>query len=281
MVRASSVVCQSRGCGSVPELPEVETVARVLHPLVAGRTIVNVVSIDTARPADLSAVRGAAILGVRRVGKEVVFDLTGPAGPLWLRVHLRMTGRLVFADDPTDHRRRFARFVLVLDRGGVVLDDARRFGTAFVDRAPPVAPGLDPVTPAFTPARLAELIRGVRAPVKALLLRQDRITGLGNIYASEILFAAGIAPDRPAGTLSRAAVARLHGATVDVLSRAIDACGTTFRDFQDAVGDSGGFQHFLQVYGREGEPCRRCGTPIRRRVQQQRSTFDCPRCQRR
>jgi formamidopyrimidine-DNA glycosylase len=139
---------------------------------------------------------------------------------------------------------------------------------------------MDPLSPHLTPASLGRLIGESRQNVKAWLLRQDRLVGLGNIYASEILFVAGISPLREAGSLSPDEHGRLWRATRRVLRRAIRNCGTTFSDFQDAQGLTGSYQHYLKVYGREDEPCPACRTPVVRIVQQQRSTYYCPRCQR-
>jgi formamidopyrimidine-DNA glycosylase len=170
---------------------------------------------------------------------------------------------------------------LALDRGFILFGDVRRFGTMrLTSRAEDLVPGgLDPVGPDFTVAALAALLEGARQPLKPWLLRQDRLVGIGNIYASEILYAARLSPLREAGTLAPAEVRRLHKATVDILRWGIECGGTTFSDFADAHGASGGFQKKLAVYGKAGEPCRRCRTPIVRVVQQSRATFYCPACQ--
>ena len=138
--------------------------------------------------------------------------------------------------------------------------------------------GVEPLSPELTPAVYAGLLDGSAQPLKPWLLRQDRLVGLGNIYASEILHAARLSPFREAGSLDRNEVRRLHGATRRILERAIRACGTTFSDFQDARGVEGSYQRYLAVYEREGRPCRRCRAPIERVVQQQRSTYYCPQC---
>jgi formamidopyrimidine-DNA glycosylase len=140
-------------------------------------------------------------------------------------------------------------------------------------------PGVEPLSRHLTATTLGELLGHSRQPLKIWLLRQDRLVGLGNIYASEILFAARLSPLRPAGDLSPEEVQRLHRAMRRVLRAAIDCCGTTFSDFQDAHGAAGSFQECLAVYSRAGDPCHLCETPVKRLVQQQRSTFWCPRCQ--
>ncbi|NIM61201.1 MAG: DNA-formamidopyrimidine glycosylase, partial [Acidobacteria bacterium] len=140
--------------------------------------------------------------------------------------------------------------------------------------------GVDPLSEAMTIERLAEMAAAARQNMKAFLLRQDRIVGLGNIYASEILYDARISPRRRATALRPAEIKRLHASTQKILRRAIENCGTTFSDFQDAHGVTGSYQQYLGVYDREDEPCGRCGRKIRRIVQQQRSTYYCGGCQR-
>lgn len=170
---------------------------------------------------------------------------------------------------------------MVFSRGALLFYDQRRFGTLEILSQPPEeeARGVEPLSPALTTAVLRELLAGSRQEIKAWLLRQDRLVGIGNIYASEILFTAGIHPLRLAGSLSAAESAALKKAVRQILALAVKHCGTTFSDFQDAAGESGGFARFLKVYQRAGQPCRRCATPVERLVQQQRSTFYCPRCQ--
>jgi len=267
----------------VPELPEVETVARQLEPRLVGRTVRRLQIFDPRlRNARTPRVAGRSILAVARLGKRVLIELSPAAGAragLWLAVHLRMTGRLLWTDEPSDRKHLRARFQL--DRGELLFRDSRRFGTfdwyrSAADAAPA---GLDPLSPDLTPRQLGDLLRGSTQSLKAWLLRQDRLVGLGNIYASEILHAARLSPFREARTLTRAEVERLHRCTRRILERAIRNCGTTFSDFRDARGMSGSYQQLLAVYDREGRPCRRCRVAVERVVQQQRSTFFCPGCQ--
>jgi formamidopyrimidine-DNA glycosylase len=270
----------------MPELPEVETVARQLAPRLTGASVRSFRIYDPLlRSGPTPRLAGRKILDVGRSGKQVLFTLSpGGAGgrPLWLAVHLRMTGRLIWTDNdtavPGDHLR--ARFVL--DHGRLSFVDPRRFGTMrwFHTKADSDPLGVDPLDPELTPRRLAGLIGDSGQNVKAWLLRQDRLVGLGNIYASEILYRARLSPFRQAGSLSAAEVRRLLSATRSILRRAIDNCGTTFSDFQDASGLEGSYQRYLKLYDREDRPCRRCRSPIRRVVQQQRSTYYCPDCQR-
>jgi formamidopyrimidine-DNA glycosylase len=165
--------------------------------------------------------------------------------------------------------------------------DPRRFGalalapTAAVEAHPWLARlGPEPLGPAFDTAHLARIAHGRAAPIKALLLDQRAVAGIGNIYACESLFLAGIAPTRPAGRIAEARLDRLAAAIRQTLEAAIRAGGSTLRDHAAPSGELGYFQHAFQVYGREGAPCPACGAPIRRRVQSGRSTFHCPRCQR-
>lgn len=270
----------------MPELPEVETIARQLDAALAG---VRLRTVDIRDPklrlAGASRLGGCRIAGVRRCGKLVVLELIPPRRrqvALWLCVHLRMTGRLLWyggRGEPPDLRR--ARAVLTLDRGTLVFRDTRRFGTlALYDNLAEVLPaGVEPLSAELDRARLTELLAKSPTPLKPWLLRQDRLVGIGNIYASEICFAARLDPRRPAGGLSRAERGRLLRAIRRVLRAAILHCGTTFSDFQDSRGRTGGYVRYLKVYGRAGRPCRACGTPVEQFVQRQRSTFRCPSCQ--
>jgi len=269
----------------VPELPEVETVARQLAPLLAGQRVAGLTLLDRARLPlpGRGRLRGRRIARVFRAGKQVLLELRArAAAPLWLAVHLRMTGRLVYRPGARRVGRRHLRAVLRLERGWLLFYDPRRFGTLALHESPAgFAPaGVEPLSPALTAARLGALLETSRQPLKLWLLRQDRLVGLGNIYASEILFHARLHPERPASSLRREEVARLHRALRRVLRWAIDCCGTTFSDFQDAHGVSGAFGACLAVYGRAGEGCGRCGGTIERRVHGQRSTYFCPGCQR-
>jgi len=271
----------------MPELPEVETVARQLRPLVCGRRVERLEIVDRAKIAPPPVpLAGRRLSQVLRVGKRVLFGLDTAVprlDPLWLAVHLRMSGRLIWTRDRALLSGPHVRARLHLEGGAVVFVDPRRFGTFswLGSTGEADAGAVDPVDSAFTIERLAELVRGSRQALKPWLLRQDRLVGIGNIYASEILWHARLSPFRRAGSLSRPEVARLHAATRAVLSAAIENCGTTFSDFQDAHGLTGAYQGYLAVYEREAGPCPRCGTPVRRRAQGQRSTYWCPACIRR
>jgi formamidopyrimidine-DNA glycosylase len=251
------------------------------------------------------AVTGATIESVTRRGKFLVFRLAD--GRVWWS-HLRMTGQ--WRVDPPPGTRGgggrirepsdsssaandadpYARAVFELDDGSVLtFVDVRTLGEMEILPAAgwarrEAAMGLEPLSPAFTPEALSRLLAASRRPVKEFLLDQTRVAGIGNIYASEALWRAGISPRRRARNVGPVRARRLHRAIVDVLSEAIEKAGTTLgetsQDYVDSEGVPGGFQEFLAVYDREGEPCRRCRTPIRRIVQGQRSTYYCPRCQR-
>jgi len=268
----------------MPELPEVETVARRLAAHATGRRILAVHVLDEKQDGvALARLVGNRIATVRRMGKQCVLELRRPRRrhvERYLAVHLRMTGHLYWADALPDDVRHL-RVRLDLDRGMVLFEDLRRFGrlTVHEDLASLEPVGLDPTTADFTTAALHRLLADSRQPIKPWLLRQDRLVGLGNIYASEILFAARILPDRAAGSLDAGERRRLHRATRQILRRAIDAAGTTYYALEAGRRVRGTFREQLAVYGQDGDACRRCGEPVRRSVQAQRSTYYCAGCQ--
>ncbi|MGI8506837.1 MAG: bifunctional DNA-formamidopyrimidine glycosylase/DNA-(apurinic or apyrimidinic site) lyase [Solirubrobacteraceae bacterium] len=271
----------------MPELPEVETIRRQLGPHLVGRTIVAVEILDPrwTRPVPPSVVEellhGRRVQAVRRSGKYLVWELSGD---LHLLVHLRMTGSLLVhpAVEPLHTRVRFE-----LDGGDRVLYvDPRRFGTGHVlagtdarDAYLAQRIGVEPLTPEFTPEHLRAIARGRRAPVKSFVLDQRRIAGVGNIYADEALFRARIHPLRPAGALTRSQLSDLREAIERALLAGIEAKGATISDFRDVDGARGSFQDRFLVHRREGEPCPRCGTAIRKIVVGGRGTYVCERCQ--
>ena len=271
----------------MPELPEVETIRRQLAPYLEGRTIVRAVLGDPrftrpAAPAEVqAALIGARIESLGRRGKYLIWSLSGDRH---LLVHLRMTGALLYdAAAPVLHGRSWFE----LDDGHrVVYVDPRRFGTAHL-LASTVARdayldqrlGVEPLTPGFTVAHLRALARGVRAPVKAFVLDQRRIAGVGNIYADEALYRARIHPLRPAGRLSTAQLGALRDAIEDALRAGIEAKGATIDDFRHIDGATGSFQDLFLVHRREGEPCLTCATVVRKLVVGGRGTYVCERCQ--
>jgi len=269
----------------VPELPEIETVVRGLAPELAGKRVVGV-SVREARlrggvAADFAErLTGRQIAGVGRRGKYLLAALDD--GRTWL-VHLGMTGRLTLSSSGSATERH-DHIVIELDDGRVLTyNDARRFGRMAVLEpgalAAETGTGIEPLGPEFTGAALFALTRGRRTSVKALLMDQRRIAGLGNIYVNEILFHAGIRPGRRAARLAREDCARIVTATRAVLADAIRRGGSSISDYRDGLGRPGWFQLRHRVYDRVGEPCRRCRTPIRGRVIVGRSSFYCPRCQ--
>jgi len=277
----------------MPELPEVETIRRQLAPVVEGR-VLRELRIDDARwcrplaPGELqAAVQGRRVERLDRRGKYLVW---GFEGEVFLLGHLRMTGTLLV--DPERHaeeRMRYERVRLRFADAGpdVAFCDPRRFGTGelalgeaareafFAARL-----GIEPLGPEFTTAALRAAARGRRAPIKAVLLDQRRIAGVGNIYADEALFRARIHPLRPAGTVKTPQLHELRDAIVDVLEAGIGAGGATIDDFRHADGVEGAFQHEFLVHRRRGEPCPRCGTPIVKFVAAGRGTYACEHCQR-
>lgn len=268
----------------MPELPEVEAVVRSLRPGLEGARLKRLrLFDDRLRPLPLAAVANRDVLRVERSGKNILVGLGGGGRPpRWLAIHLRMTGKLVWASHVAEEDAGRVRARLELDREDLLFVDTRRFGTLRItptrDAAGPA--GMDPFAPALGARRLTGMLEGSRQAIKAWLLRQDRIAGLGNIYASEILHAAAIHPQREAGRLTATETARLLRAMRRILRRAIEAGGTTVSDYRGARDQPGTFQTRLRVYGREGQPCARCRSTIRRTVTQGRSTFYCPTCQR-
>ncbi len=275
----------------MPELPEVETIRRHLAPALEGRTILRARILKDDIALDLPSGRalarrlaGRRIDSVGRRGKYLLLELDD--GRV-LQVQLRMSGRFAIGA-PRPHPEHFthlaARFEL--DDGQVLFyDDVRRLGgfrllSAKRWRELETRLGPEPLSDSFTAAVLGGRLAGRRAPIKNALLDQSRIAGIGNIYASEALYRARIDPRRPSRSLRTAEIRRLHRAIRRVLRESIERAGTTLRDYRTANGGSGEFQSALRAYGREGEPCPRCGATIRRLVQAGRSTFLCPACQR-
>jgi formamidopyrimidine-DNA glycosylase len=270
----------------MPELPEVETTRRGLAPFLVGRRV-TALAIRQPRlrwpiPAALRRhLPGQRIEEVTRRAKYLI--VRTEAGSALM--HLGMSGSLrVLRDDlpagPHDH------YDWRLDSGDVLrYTDPRRFGCLLWQKPGTVHPllaglGPEPLAAEFDGDHLWRIARGRTAPVKALLMDQRVVVGVGNIYAAEALFAAGIRPGRAAGSVSRTRYAHLADAVKRILRYAIERGGTTLRDFLGPDGSPGYFEQELAVYGRGGEPCRVCGTPIRAFVLGQRSTFHCPRCQR-
>lgn len=270
----------------MPELPEVEITRRGIAPCLQER-IVSAVRVREPRlrylvPDDLADhVVGRAVLAVRRRGKYLLVEFADGC----LLIHLGMSGslRVVAADLlPGKHDH----FDLVIGAEAVRLRDPRRFGAVLWLTAPVAAHpllaglGLEPLEEGFDGPALYALCRGRRTPIKQLIMDSHLLVGVGNIYASESLFRAGIHPQTPAGRLSRQRCARLAERIRETLQDALRAGGSSLRDFVHSDGSSGYFQQQYKVYGRAGEPCRICGKAIKRSVMGQRATFWCPHCQR-
>jgi formamidopyrimidine-DNA glycosylase len=280
----------------MPELPEVETIARGLHKRVAGDTIQSIWLGEKPEPLKSSpreiarVLEQSKILQVRRVGKHIVFDLRQASrGRVrdqrrgqWV-IHLGMTGRLQVAQ-PNDEIAKHTHAIARLASGREVrFIDPRRFGRLAVvesrssSSAGFEAPGDEPLD--SQAARFIELFRGRKTPIKSALLNQKLLSGVGNIYADESLFRAGIRPRRRAASLTREQLRKLHGAVQEVLREAIELGGSSVSDYVNADGEEGFFQLQHRVYGREGEPCLVCGTPIKRVVIAGRSSHYCSHCQ--
>jgi formamidopyrimidine-DNA glycosylase len=273
----------------MPELPEAETIVRGLRPAITGRRItrVEVLKPDVLRESKRTfgpKVRGRTIAGVERRAKNVLIMLDQGRR---IAVNLGMTGSLLpfsttprGARTPTHPAVRF-RFA---DGSLLVFNDTRRFGTVeclmdgqWEEREARFGP--EPLAPDFTARVLHEALGTSRAPVRSWLLDQRKVAGIGNIYAAEALFLARIHPARPARSIRPREATALHRSIRAVLRDAIDEGGTTIRDYRNAIGGEGGYSRLLFVYGRNGEPCRRCESLIERVVFANRSAFFCPRCQ--
>jgi len=274
----------------VPELPETETIARDLDRAVSGATIVDVVvsRSDVLRelPASRLAERviGATIVRSWRRAKLVVLDLSTDER---LVVQPRFTGALLIDDGALpDEERRYSTVAFLLDDGRALhYRDIRRLGTVTLMSAPRFAAysaklGAEPLDPGFTAEHLSALLRDRRQAVKKVLMDQRLVAGIGNIYANEALWRAGVDPSRAARTLSPREAGALHDAVVQVLQASIAARGTSFRDYRDASGARGSFVEQLAVYGRGGEPCRRCGARlVETHAVDGRTTVLCAHCQ--
>ncbi len=287
----------------MPELPEVETIARGLHKRVSGDCIEEVWLSGKAptfksKPAEIATtLRGTCIATVRRMGKHIVFDLipasekrtrsrlskktskihASAPSPQWI-VHLGMTGRMVVCE-PADENVKHTHAVISLASGRELrFIDSRRFGRlSVVSTGNFEAGGVEPLE--VDREQFVTLFQGRKTPIKSALLNQKLLRGVGNIYADESLFRAGIRPRRRASTLSREQLAHLHGSVQEVLKEAIALGGSSVSDYVDADGEEGFFQLKHRVYGREGERCLSCKAPIKRVVLIGRSSHYCPNCQ--
>ena len=273
----------------VPELPEVETIVRDIRPQLLGRRLISArlwhddVLRGVSRRSLLAGLRGNRIRNVFRRAKHAVLETETRR----LVVQPGMTGSLLVLDQPPTARdKAYAVLTAELDNGrSLLFHDVRRFGTLlWLDPrgwdAYSSAIGPEPLDPGFTPAVLRKLLARSASPVKKVLMDQRALAGVGNIYAQEALFAAGVDPSKPAKAVSAPAARRLHRELVRILRAAIASEGTTVRDYRTGTGKSGSFQFELLVYDREGEPCVRCGTSLAgTHAIDARITVFCHRCQ--
>jgi formamidopyrimidine-DNA glycosylase len=269
----------------MPELPEVETIANGLNKRVAGDRIDSVWVGNKPEPlkssaAEISAtLEGSQVQRVRRVGKHIVFDL-GPGkaagGRQWI-VHLGMTGQMLVAKPETEVPKHTHLIAKLASGRELRFVDPRRFGRLEVRQAGFIGPGAEPLS--IEADEFARLFHASKAPVKAALLNQKLLHGVGNIYADEALFRAHVRPRRRAHTLTKSELSKLHAALQKVLRLAIAAGGSSISDYVDADGEAGYFQIQHRAYGREGKPCVTCKTPIKKIVVGGRGTHYCPKCQ--
>ena len=271
----------------MPELPEVETTLRGIAPTLSGRSVEQVLVRNPALrwpiPSAIHRAHGRTVVACRRRAKYLLVELEGGGG---LLMHLGMSGSLRVSDSG-DAPRKHDHYDLLLDDGSCLrFNDPRRFGV-LLWWDPPAAEhellrdlGPEPLSEDFSGAELWRRSRDRRVAVKNFIMDGRIVVGVGNIYASEALFMAGIHPSRPAGRIARVRYDALVLAIRDVLERAIRHGGTTLRDYLNSASRPGYFAQELLVYEREGKPCFRCGTPIRRRVIGQRSSYYCVKCQR-
>jgi formamidopyrimidine-DNA glycosylase len=282
----------------MPELPEVETIARGLDKRVAGDRIDSVwlgskpEILKSPASEIVRTLESKRIVGVRRVGKHIVFDLDGdsvppkrkkaagasPASPAkaqWI-VHLGMTGRVVVSEAGEEILKHTHAILQLASGRELRFVDPRRFGRLSVAQAF-AAPGVEPLQVELE--RFVKLFKGRKTPIKSALLNQKLLSGVGNIYADESLFRAGIRPRRRAASLTREELRRLYLAVQEVLKEAIALGGSSISDYVDADGEEGFFQLQHRVYGREGEPCLVCKTAVKRVVLGGRSSHYCPKCQ--
>lgn len=275
----------------MPELPEVETIANGVNERVRGRRIVSVWT--SGKPQTFKSpeieieetLTGATIDRVRRVGKTIVITLGhgSPDGapdssPAEFLVHLGMTGKLLVAEGDVPLPAHTHAVLTLEDGREVRFIDPRRFGRLSVVREAYLGPGAEPTT--IGPEDFSALFKGRKLAIKAALLNQSLLHGVGNIYADESLFRSGIRPARQSGRLTRLELGKLREALMAVLRRAIKLGGSSVSDYVDAEGMQGYFQIEHKVYGRGGEPCKVCGTTIRKIVVGGRGTHYCPKCQR-
>lgn len=280
----------------MPELPEVETIVKQLRAKVIGKTIVNLTVIDPKlKHVKSKKLPGTKISDVQRKGKNIILTLQGQDSLKYLAIHLRMTGALIWSKKATENNSHKIiktqihkisvndkpRISFILSDGILDFIDTRRFGVVEIyENMDQIGPfGIDPFDAKFSTDFLKAKFKNKSINVKTALLDQNIISGIGNIYASEILFLSGINPARTAKSLNNNELSRIIQSSKKILRTAIKFNGTTFSDFKDADGQTGGFQKYLKVYQREDMSCVQCRNSIIRIAQAQRSTFYCGKCQ--
>jgi formamidopyrimidine-DNA glycosylase len=262
---------------SVPELPEVETVVRTLRPAIVGRRILNAefgqLRVLRGLPLDTAAaLAGQRVVAVERYGKFIAIRLERG----YLVVHLGMTGKLLVDAE----RTKWTHAIFTLDQGVMSFDDARQFGRIeYGEELPARVSALGPEPLEVSLEEFTRRVKERHSPVKAVLLNQAVVRGVGNIYADEALFRAGVHPKRMAASLRADRVGKIYRAMQEVLAEAIESRGSSVSNYVDADGRKGSFQNSHRVYQRTGEPCVNCRSPIKRIVVAQRGTHFCPKCQ--
>ncbi|MDR2338164.1 MAG: bifunctional DNA-formamidopyrimidine glycosylase/DNA-(apurinic or apyrimidinic site) lyase [Deltaproteobacteria bacterium] len=281
----------------MPELPEVETIARQLKKSIQQSKILKIEILDPKIKLRWQVLKAKNIVDIFRLGKQIFFKVElAKTQYLYLAFHLRMTGRLIWLSkgekcknnlklvekskvlaNPEKH----LRLLISTNNGRLCFYDVRRFGIVkLVSNLSQVKTGLEPLSKDFNFEKFKALFVHSKQNIKQFLLRQDKIVGIGNIYASEILFSAKVNPTRRVDSLGDNELRRIHRSIKAILKKAVENCGTTFSDFQDSHGKIGGYQKYLKVYLKAGRLCPVCKqTNILRITQQQRSTFYCPHCQ--
>ncbi|MFW6285250.1 MAG: DNA-formamidopyrimidine glycosylase [Bacillota bacterium] len=273
----------------MPELPEVESVRRSLHPLIAGHTIkaVEIHHENMVKDIDVDAfiksLKDRTFKSIHRRGKHLIFDLDG----IYMLIHLRMEGRFLIKD-ATEKKKKHEHVRFILDDGrALIYHDVRKFGTlrlrreATLHTTPPLSTlGPEPLDEAFNVATIHPKL-GTSRPIKAALLDQTTMSGIGNIYADEILFCAGLHPSVLAYKVKRPTLKRIIECSKSIIREATEAGGTTIRTYQNALGIDGRFQLNLKVHTLEGMPCTVCGHPIKKTKVATRGTYFCPVCQKR
>lgn len=258
----------------MPELPEVETIVRQLKNKTVGKKIkcVQVLEPTIVSEIDCKSLNSRTIEDIKRRGKYIIFELSGNKK---LVFHLRFTGKLLCNGVPG----KYSRLLIKLDAGNLLFDNKRKLGTLELSDEKLQKLGIEPLDADFNAVCLKSLLLRSRLSIKDFLLDQHKIAGIGNIYASEILFAAGIHPGRKAFSLKDKEVKTLVNKTKEILKLAIKYCGTSVSSYRDAENKEGSYREKLKVYGREDKSCYMCQKPIRRIRQRGRSTYFCPLCQ--